>query len=184
MKWRKINRILHRDFGFFFFGMTIIYAISGIALNHLHHWNPNYVIDNRTENIKLHIDKANFSQNQALKILEEANVNSTYKQHYFPAEDELKIFVTGGSVAVDLNTGEAYVETISRRPFFRELNFLHYNNPRKLYTWFSDIFAASLILIAITGLFIIKGKKGITGRGAWLTIAGILVPVLFLIGYL
>ncbi len=184
MKWRKINRIIHRDFGFFFFGMTIIYAISGIALNHLHHWNPNYVIDNRTENINILIDRDDFSKDRALKILEQVNVNSTYKQYYFPSQDELKIFVNGGSVLIDLNTGEAYVETIRRRPFFRELNFLHYNNPRKLYTWFSDIFASSLMLIAITGLFIIKGKKGITGRGAWLTIAGILLPVLFLIGYL
>lgn len=184
MKWRKINRVLHRDFGFFFFGMTIIYAISGIALNHLHHWNPNYVIDSRTENIKIHIDRTDFSNDRALKILEQVNVKSTYKQYYFPSQDELKIFVNGGSVAIDLNTGEAYVETIRRRPFFRELNFLHYNNPRKLYTWFSDIFAASLMLIAITGLFIIKGKKGITGRGAWLTIVGILLPIVFLIGYL
>jgi hypothetical protein len=48
----------------------------------------------------------------------------------------------------------------------------------------ADLFAIVLGLLAITGLFVLKGKKGITGRGAWLTIAGIAIPVLFLILYL
>ncbi len=34
MNWRKWNRWIHRELGFLFFGMTIIYGISGIALNH------------------------------------------------------------------------------------------------------------------------------------------------------
>jgi len=59
---------------------------------------------------------------------------------------------------------------------------LHYN-PQKWWTIFSDIYAASLIILAITGLFILKGKNGITGRGAWLTILGTLIPLLFLLLY-
>ena len=43
MKWRKWNNILHRDLGYLFFGLTIIYVISGISLNHKHNWNPNYI---------------------------------------------------------------------------------------------------------------------------------------------
>ncbi len=43
-KWRKWNRAIHRDFGYLFFGMTIIYALSGIAINHLDDWNPNYKV--------------------------------------------------------------------------------------------------------------------------------------------
>ena len=43
-KWRKWFRIIHRDFGYLFFGMTIIYAVSGIAINHINDWNPNYVV--------------------------------------------------------------------------------------------------------------------------------------------
>jgi hypothetical protein len=73
---------------------------------------------------------------------------------------------------------------IKRRPFFREMNFLHYNKPKKLWTWFSDGFALALILLAISGLFMIRGKKGITGRGAWLTALGIIIPVIFLLLYL
>ena len=43
---------------------------------------------------------------------------------------------------------------------------------------------SALILVAITGLFVLKGKKGITGRGAWLTGAGVLIPLVFLVMYL
>ncbi len=44
IKWRKWNKAVHRDFGYFFFGMVIIYSLSGIAINHIKDWNPNYVI--------------------------------------------------------------------------------------------------------------------------------------------
>ena len=43
-KWRKWNKAVHRDFGYFFFGMVVIYSLSGIAINHINDWNPNYVV--------------------------------------------------------------------------------------------------------------------------------------------
>ena len=46
MRWGKLNRILHRDIGYFFFGMSVIYGLSGIALNHLDDWDPSYNIRN------------------------------------------------------------------------------------------------------------------------------------------
>ncbi len=76
------------------------------------------------------------------------------------------------------------ITKIRNRPVFSELNYLHYNKPKKLWTWFSDLYAFGLILMAISGLFLVKGKKGITGRGGVLTIIGILIPLRFLIIYL
>ncbi|MCK7473004.1 MAG: PepSY-associated TM helix domain-containing protein [Rhodopseudomonas palustris] len=67
---------------------------------------------------------------------------------------------------------------ITRRPFFREMNYLHYN-PQESWTWISDVFAGALIILAITGLFLVRGAKGITRRGAWLTILGIVIPIVF-----
>lgn len=49
--------------------------------------------------------------------------------------------------------------------------------------WFSDFFCVALMGLAIGGLFIMKGRNGITNRGAWLTAAGIIVPIVFLIIY-
>jgi hypothetical protein len=184
VNWRKWNRIIHRDLGYIFFGMSIIYGLSGIALNHLDDWNPDYII--RT--ISFDAGPAPGSPGQyeswIKRLVSEHAPGNTYKSHYQPREDLLKAFLKGGSITIDLTTGQAEIEKIKRRPVFREVNFLHYNKPKKLWTWISDCYAASLILLAITGLFIIRGKKGITGRGAWLTSVGIIVPLIFLILYL
>ena len=176
-KWRKWNRIIHRDFGYFFFGMTIIYALSGIAINHIKDWNPNYII--KTKNISVNIpDEIN--KIEVLNILKILNEEKNYKKHYFPKEDQLKVFIKNGTLTLNLNSGKGIIEKIKVRPIFKPMNYLHYN-PIKWWTWFSDIFAGALILIAISGLFILKGKKGITKRGAWLTILGILIPVIYLL---
>ncbi len=40
------------------------------------------------------------------------------------------------------------------------------------------------VIYAISGLFVLKGKNGLKGRGKWFTLAGILVPLIFLLIYL
>jgi hypothetical protein len=80
-----------------------------------------------------------------------------------------------------LNTGVGVLEKIQRRQFFSQINFLHYNNARSWWTGFSDIFAVSLIVITITGLFIVKGKNGIRQRGIIILISGLILPLLALL---
>ncbi|MCD4746419.1 MAG: PepSY-associated TM helix domain-containing protein [Bacteroidales bacterium] len=179
-KWRKWNRVIHRDLGYFFVGMTIIYSLSGIAINHIKDWNPNYVIKTKNINVDIPSEVTLIKEEQVKKILITIGEDKNYKKHYFPNQEQLKIFVTGGTIMIDIKTGKGIIEKIKKRAVFNQVNFLHYN-PGKWWTLFSDVFAGSLILIAVSGLFIIKGKNGITGRGAWLTILGIIVPVIFLI---
>jgi hypothetical protein len=62
----------------------------------------------------------------------------------------------------------------------RHANSLHLNHYRGLWTYRADLYAVALFLLAVTGMFVIKGKKGITGRGAWLTGIGVLIPLVFL----
>ncbi len=183
MRLHKLNRILHRDLGYFFFGMTIIYAVSGIALNHRHQWNPNYIITGEEFTTDLQITPRQAGSEQALDILNELGIDADYRTHIV-AGDNFRIFVQDGSVSLDLATGKGNYEIVRKRPFFNQINFLHYNTPRKLWTWFSDIYGGGLVILAITGLFILRGKNGITGRGAWLTGAGILIPLIFLYFYL
>ena len=177
---RKWSRILHRDFGFFFIGTTLIYALSGIALNHLSDWNPNYSVEIKEFTTGINLNKqANIKEN-ILLLLDEIDDRKHYKKHYYPQNHLIKIFLNGGSsVIVNTATGQGRAEFLRKRPVFYQVNYLHYN-PNRWWTWFSDIFAVVLILLAITGMFIIKGKKGISGRGGWLTLAGIIIPILFL----
>ena len=55
---RKWSRILHRDIGYFFIGTTLIYAISGIALNHMSDWNPNYSVTLKNFNTEYNLSKS------------------------------------------------------------------------------------------------------------------------------
>ena len=181
INWRKWNRVLHRDLGYIFFVMTLIYALSGIALNHLRDWNPSYDVS-RLE-VQTTAFETEISKEVILQFLDQVGEKRSYKSHYSPQPGQLKIFIKNGNAVVNLQSGNAVVEKLQRRPVFYHVNFLHYN-PRKLWTWFSDLFCVSLILIAITGLFIIKGKNGITRRGAWLTGLGLVSPLIFLFLYL
>ncbi len=174
--WRKWNRAVHRDFGYFFFGMTIIYCLSGIAINHLKDWNPNYIIT--TKEFQIDTDQK-FDKAGIKKLLKDNDINASYMNHYKPEPWKIKVFLKGGTLLINTNNGYSFLELTKKRPIFKPMNYLHYN-PVRAWTWYSDIFSGALILIAITGLFIAKGKKGITRRGAWLTLLGIAIPLVFL----
>jgi len=186
MNWRKVNRWIHRELGFLFFGMSIIYGISGIALNHgvARHWNPGIVSRSESFSYNSALTKAKVSREVIEDILEITGEKKNYKQYYFPSSEYLMIYLKGGHINVHLPSGEISLTRVRNRPVFMEMNYLHYNKPKKLWTWFSDLFAFGLILIAISGLFLVKGKKGITGRGGILTLIGVLLPLVFLAIYL
>jgi len=181
---RKWSRILHRDIGFFFIGTTILYGLSGIALNHMSDWNPNYTVELKNFKTSVNLQKTSNPKNNILKFLDEVDKRENYKKHYYPNPNNLKIFLKGGSsIIVNITTGKGTAEYLKRRAIFYEANFLHYN-PNRIWTWFSDAFSASLILFAMTSFFMVKGKYGIKGRGGIYTLIGILIPLLFLIYFL
>lgn len=180
-KLRKWSRILHRDFGFFFIGTTLIYALSGIALNHMHDWNPNYSVKLTSFQTNIDLQKGSNLDQNVKKLVEEVAPNEGFKKYYFPQNNQLKIFLNGGSsILVNIETGNGEVELLKKRPIFYQSNYLHYN-PSKWWMWFSDIFAGVLILLAITSFFMVKGKHGITGWGGIYTALGFIIPILFLI---
>lgn len=182
MNLSKLNRVTHRDLGYLIAGLTIIYAISGIALNHKNNWNPNYIFDNRAFTTNVPIVRETFDNESALSILKGVQAENEYKTYHFPSGNKVTIFINNGFVQVNALTGEGVIQKVSKRPLFYQINFLHYN-PGRWWKYFSDIFCIALILVTITGLFIIKGKNGITKRGAILTIIGIILPLLFLFIY-
>lgn len=180
---RKWFRIIHRDLSFFFSGVIIIYAVSGIMLNHRGDINPNYTIKRHSLQAEgtFPITEENVSKSMVIAMLKPIKEEKNYTKHYFPENGKLKVFLKGGSsLEVNLQNGGAIYEALKKRPIISQFNRLHYN-PGKGWTVFSDIFAVSLIIITITGIFINKGKKGILGRGGIELLAGIIVPILFML---
>jgi hypothetical protein len=180
MRLRKLNNILHRDFGYFFAGTTILYAISGLAVNHRDDWDPDFVINRQELTVDSVASQEVATKEWVLEVLEPLGEQDHYRNHDFPSASKVKIYLDEGSVFIHLKTGKGEYETIRRRPFFYQINYLHLS-PKKYWLVFSDIFCVSLLLICVTGLFVLKGKNGITRRGAWLAGAGVLVPLLFLL---
>jgi hypothetical protein len=180
----KWNRVVHRDLGYLAVGLTLIYAISGFVVNHAQDWNPNYEISH----IKSNIGKVELSTNElgetVIEILNKLSLSTNYKTTFRPEPDILRIFLKDNTIDVNLITGDVVQEIVKTRPIVYEMNFLHLNHPKKAWTYLADLYAISLAVLAITGLFILKGKQGIKGRGAWLTIAGFVLPVIFLWLYL
>jgi len=183
MKIRRFIRLLHRDIGYIAFGLTIIYSISGIAVNHVNDWNPNYSITRDTLIISSELDTTQSSELLAKKLTSLFSIKDSVKNFFRSSPSSIDIFFNKKTLSANLKTNIALLEKVKSRSIIRETNFLHLNNPKKVWTWVADIFALSLIILGGTGLFMIKGKKGIKGRGKWLTLLGILIPVVFLIIY-
>jgi hypothetical protein len=184
MKWRRWNNIIHRDLGYLCAGLTIVYVVSGIAVNHVRDWNPNFRIESANARIDPVPAGDPRSPTVIREILSRLGESSEYRDSFRPDSGTLEIFTANGLISVDLTTGDVRLERVKSRTLLREANFLHLNHAKKLWTYMADLYAIALGLLAITGLFVLKGKKGITGRGAWLTGMGLLVPVVFLWVYL
>ncbi|GAB4338768.1 MAG: PepSY-associated TM helix domain-containing protein [Calditrichia bacterium] len=183
-KVRKIIRALHRDIGYLSTFLIIIYSISGIAVNHVHEWNPNYQITRGT----YHLGDFRFNwsapDSSIREILGRIRQPVNFKSYFRPDPKTVNIFVESNTISYNLQTNTVTAEIVRPRPLIYPMNFLHLNHAKKLWTWIADLFAVALIFLAVSGLVILKGKNGIAGRGAWLSAIGVLIPLLFWLLYL
>jgi hypothetical protein len=176
MNWRRWVLVLHRDLGYFFTGVVVLYAISGIAVNHADDWNPNFIIDRRDVTLNLPHEPAKINEQSILANLLPIGEAENFRGFDFPSRKKVKVYLKNGDVIVDLSDGRGVLETIRRRPFLHQVNRLHLN-PIQWWKVFSDLFAVGLVMIAVTGLFVARGRQGFLGRGKWLVGAGLLVPL-------
>ena len=183
MKIRKLLRVLHRDLGYFIVGMTVIYALSGIYLNHRHDFNPDYKIY-YSEVDFIVPDKTDFTAEEIKEVLKKANEDVIYKKHYLNNEGKIKIFIENGEAVFDPQNGDGYIQYLERRPLIFSFNKLHRASIGTIWKWVSDLMAVILLFVAVSGLFLLKGKRSLQSWGWWLLAAGIIVPLSFIIIYI
>jgi len=176
MNIRKTLRSLHRDFGYFVVGITFIYTVSGIALNHRQDWNPHYSLISEELTIPV-ANQNDFNKVEIQSLLEKFEFNPVYKKHFITKSGDIKVFVEEGTVIYSPQKGIAELEILKKRPFFFQINKLHLAQTSSLWIWISDAMAVFLLFVAISGLFLLKGKYGMKGRGLWLTGLGIIIPL-------
>ncbi|MBN2237295.1 MAG: PepSY-associated TM helix domain-containing protein, partial [Bacteroidales bacterium] len=140
----------------------------------------NYSVELNRFQTEIPLAKTSQIDQNIKQLLSEVAPREIYKQHYYPENNILKIFLQGGSsVLVNIETGQGQAEFLRKRALFYQVNYLHYN-PNYWWMWFSDIFAGALILLAVSSFFMVKGPKGIWGRGGIYTALGIIIPLVFL----
>ena len=176
--WRRWNAATHRDVGYVTVALTLAYAISGLAVNHIASWNPNY---SKVKEVRQIQPLSRTGSTEVLVRAAQAQLKpeGKFKSAFQPDDDTLQLYYDRTTYAVDLPTGKVLVEAVRPRPVLYAMNQLHLNAPKRLWTLIADLYAVALIVLAGTGLFIIKGPKGFFGRGLWLTGAGAAVPILY-----
>jgi hypothetical protein len=176
-------RVLHRDVGYFLAGLVVCFSISGVAVNHVDAWNPNYARTSSTVAIGplASADLEGMEREVVARVpLDPVEVRGRRRA----SETSFQVFLDeGGEVVVDPRTGTGTLLRIHRRTLLFETNVLHLNHLKGAWTFVSDAFAVLLAGLAITGLFMLKGEKGLAGRGKWFVAGGLVVPVAFVIHY-
>ncbi|MCK6605746.1 MAG: PepSY-associated TM helix domain-containing protein [Ignavibacteriaceae bacterium] len=179
-KTRKYLRQYHRDIGYIIAVLVIIYSVSGVAVNHIDDWNPNYSvekIDGKTDPV----NPGDKNDDQLAQIIiNKLNITEQYKTSFRETEEKFKIFFEGNEVEFNLSTGEYSQVKIQKRWFLKEFNVLHKNEVKKVWTYVADVFAVLLIVLAVSGLIMVKGSKGFVWRGLILSLIGTAIPVFFL----
>jgi hypothetical protein len=182
MNWRLWARVLHRDLGYFFVGVVVIFAVSGLAVNHAADWDPDFHVERSAVQFDLPARRAEVTEAKVREALASIESCGDLRAIDFPTDHQLKIFLSDGSMLISLRDGTGIYETVRRRALLYSANRLHLN-PKGWWLAFSDIFAVALLVIAVSGLLMLRGRKGFFGRGKWFVSAGVLIPLLALFLY-
>ena len=173
MKISHFLRVIHRDLGFFVVGITLVYAVSGILLNHLSGNDPAFRVESKILQFPAHL-----TDNELSSIWLEDRGLPPLKRVMHIDESRLRVFLEGGIGEYNVSNGSLSYTLHQKRVLIYWINRLHYNKV-KHWSPIADFFAGSLILLAVTGLFIVKGKRGLAGSGKWYLFVGILIPILY-----
>lgn len=176
-RFRAVCRWLHRELGFVAVGLTLVYAISGIAVNHAHHWDANY---QRTQLVTT-IEPVGTGPTPEVsrQVLDQLQLSEPVKNTWRAAPDRLQVFLPGATLDVDLVTGDVRRDGFVERPLLYDLNFMHLNTGKGPWTGIADAYAGVLIVLAVSGIFLVKGRRGLKGRGGVLMALGVLLPIVY-----
>lgn len=178
MRWRPWLRAFHRDVGYFCVGLTLIYAASGLAVNHIADWDPNYEPFERT--VTLAAPLPDDDAQASAQVLAQLGIDEA-PTDVFRYEHELEIILPERELFIDATAGTILDRGQRARPALRIANWLHLNRGKQAWTIIADGYAVFLLFLACSGIFMLPGKKGIRGRGLLFVGLGLAVPALYVV---
>ena len=137
-RWRAWLRAIHRDIGYLAVGFTVIYALSGIAMNHIDDWDPNFHSSEITKKITPVPD--DISDAEAAKRVGEAAglggkagaVTDVYR-----AGDEVRLTYANGSKVTAIGD-TLTIQSRRDRLFFRVADWLHTTRGKQAWKYIAD----------------------------------------------
>jgi hypothetical protein len=180
VRLRHLLRVVHRDLGYVCVALTIAYAVSGIAVNHIDDWNPNYRLEQRAVDLGP-LPPGTYAE-QAAHVVAALRLDPrAVRGHFAETDTTLRVYLDGAEeVFIEIPTGRGTVKRLERRAVLFEVNALHLNNLKGIWTYVADLFAVALMVLALSGMFMMKGDRGLAGRGKYFIAAGLTVPVGFI----
>jgi len=169
-------RKIHRWVGLFCFGLVVFYCVTGIALNHRRDFD--YFLDRfrTTQPLAAPMDTTALTNllDRLAALTGEDRPPTVVK--ITPDGTVALLYGSHGVVTYRFAAGSSVMERIEKRPWqpWTLLNRFHkVAGTRTLWLMVADVAAAGLILVSITGLFVLRYR-----RLDWLLLAGGLVLVL------
>lgn len=189
----NLLRSLHRDLGYLFIGVTLIYSVTGFILSARGlGWfkeeysfktilERNVAIENFKENLIYEAEKGKLDYiyttetQKALKI----NINrlSFIKKEnnrlYFEYAQNLKIIynVIDGKTDIYYKAYPPYIEIFIRS---------HLSTNNNIWYYLAMIYSIVLAFFAFSGIVIVRGKHSFKKRGVYLTAIGVFTIFIFL----
>ncbi|WP_459212058.1 PepSY-associated TM helix domain-containing protein [Aquimarina rhabdastrellae] len=174
---RNLFRNWHRDVGYFYVGLIIAFSISGIALNHRTSFDPQeYTV--KTEAIQLPVLEGKELNDDFFREASKQFTEETYRG-FRKRGNSIRLYYKDAFASVDPKTGKGEIEFVRTIPVLGQMTILH-KTTNVWWIWFSDIFGVAMLVIAISGMFISKGKYSFKQRGWWLATIGLVFPFIFL----
>jgi hypothetical protein len=175
----KFFRNLHRDLGYFYIGLIVSFAFSGLMMNHRELWHPEkYTTETKAIETPLP-EESKITEEFAQDLGEKLGIEDKFRRHTIK-KGFFKMSFENHDVEIDLETGKGEIVTFIKTPIISQTMKLH-KSTSNFWIYYSDIFALSLITIALTGIIMIKsGKFSWKNRGWKLAVAGVLFPLIFL----
>ena len=176
---RLTFRNLHRDLGYFYIGLIISFALSGILMNHRDSWEAEkYDVETKEVTVKLPSEEA-INEGFAKNIIVPFGIKDKFRKFKLKG-GSLRVSFKNTDVEIDLKTGKGEIETYKKTPIISQMMKLH-KNTSNWWIYYGDVFGISLITIAITGAIMIpSGKFSFKQRGWKLALAGVVFPLIVL----
>lgn len=149
-------------------------------MNHREAWHPDkYTTQTKAIEVKLPAENE-INEQFAEDLGKQLGIQDKMRRHMVK-KGQFKISFENNDVEIDMKTGKGEIITFIKTPIISQTMKLH-KSTSNFWIYYSDIFAISLIIIALTGTIMIKaGKFSWKQRGWKLAVAGVVFPLLFLI---